>query len=243
MPKEQRAELHEQFARLARRGRPATASHEYEEILGYHLEQAYRYRTELGPSTSGRVSSAARRAGPCGRQRRGPQARGDHVAKPPGCSSDRSSCFGRIRTRERLTRRTGRGALRVRIDENSRAVAVMREFTCLGRRSRRVAGLRIRARGHPGPSSRRRWTRSLSHVASRDRSLWLSDRGRGTRATKRRSTPVCSGSASGLLVRPHSRAAEDPERLLRRLGEMRVIPGMGRVGLPNGRVLGGDPDR
>ena len=22
---------------------------EYEEILGYHLEQAYRYRTELGP--------------------------------------------------------------------------------------------------------------------------------------------------------------------------------------------------
>ena len=34
---------------------------EYEEILGYHLEQAYRYRTELGPATSARASSAARR--------------------------------------------------------------------------------------------------------------------------------------------------------------------------------------
>jgi tetratricopeptide (TPR) repeat protein len=47
MPKEQRAELHERFAdwledvakdRLA----------EYEEILAHHLEQAYRYRIELG---------------------------------------------------------------------------------------------------------------------------------------------------------------------------------------------------
>ena len=46
--KKLRAELHERFAAwLARasEGRPA----EYEEILGYHLEQAYRYRAELGP--------------------------------------------------------------------------------------------------------------------------------------------------------------------------------------------------
>ena len=48
LPKEQRAELHERFAQWLERvagGRIA----EYEEILGYHLEQAYRYRTELGP--------------------------------------------------------------------------------------------------------------------------------------------------------------------------------------------------
>jgi class 3 adenylate cyclase/tetratricopeptide (TPR) repeat protein len=48
MPKEQRADLHERFAawlELAAGERLA----EYEEILGYHLERAYRYRAELGP--------------------------------------------------------------------------------------------------------------------------------------------------------------------------------------------------
>jgi class 3 adenylate cyclase/tetratricopeptide (TPR) repeat protein len=46
--KEVRADLHESFAAWlaeAAEGRVA----EYEELLGYHLEQAYRYRTELGP--------------------------------------------------------------------------------------------------------------------------------------------------------------------------------------------------
>jgi class 3 adenylate cyclase len=48
MPKELRADLHEQFAgwlELVAEER----SIEFEEILGYHLEQAYRYRTELAP--------------------------------------------------------------------------------------------------------------------------------------------------------------------------------------------------
>ena len=48
MPKEQRADLHERFAGWLER----TAGDrlpEYEEILAYHLEQAYRYRVELGP--------------------------------------------------------------------------------------------------------------------------------------------------------------------------------------------------
>ena len=47
MPKEQRAELHERFADWL-----TEAAHdrmaEYEEILAHHLEQAYRYRAELG---------------------------------------------------------------------------------------------------------------------------------------------------------------------------------------------------
>ena len=48
--KRTRAELHERFVGWAEpvnreRGREV----EFEEILGYHLEQAYRYRTELGP--------------------------------------------------------------------------------------------------------------------------------------------------------------------------------------------------
>ncbi len=48
--KRSRAQLHERFVAWAdvvnaERGRAT----EFEEILGYHLEQAYRYRTELGP--------------------------------------------------------------------------------------------------------------------------------------------------------------------------------------------------
>jgi class 3 adenylate cyclase/tetratricopeptide (TPR) repeat protein len=46
--KKLRAALHEQFANWLERvvGRRAT---EYEEILGYHLEQSFRHRAELGP--------------------------------------------------------------------------------------------------------------------------------------------------------------------------------------------------
>jgi len=48
MPKESRAELHARFAEWLER---MAGDHltEYEEILGYHLAQAFRYRTELGP--------------------------------------------------------------------------------------------------------------------------------------------------------------------------------------------------
>jgi class 3 adenylate cyclase/tetratricopeptide (TPR) repeat protein len=61
MPKEQRADLHERFAEwLARAAAERIA--EYEEILGYHLEQAYRYRTELGTADE-RTSALARNAG------------------------------------------------------------------------------------------------------------------------------------------------------------------------------------
>src|SRR5205823_2277527 len=47
LPKKARAELHEEYARWleAKAGDRVT---EYEEILGYHFEQAYRYRVELG---------------------------------------------------------------------------------------------------------------------------------------------------------------------------------------------------
>ena len=48
MAKELRADLHERFAAwLAKTARDRVAEHE--DILGYHLEQAYRYRAELGP--------------------------------------------------------------------------------------------------------------------------------------------------------------------------------------------------
>ena len=48
VPKETRAELHERYADWLERTTGPKAS-ELDEILGYHLEQAYGYRSELGP--------------------------------------------------------------------------------------------------------------------------------------------------------------------------------------------------
>jgi class 3 adenylate cyclase/tetratricopeptide (TPR) repeat protein len=48
LPKERRADLHERFANWIGANAPDRAI-ELEEIVGYHLEQAYRLRTELGP--------------------------------------------------------------------------------------------------------------------------------------------------------------------------------------------------
>jgi class 3 adenylate cyclase/tetratricopeptide (TPR) repeat protein len=62
MPKEQRAELHERYAgwlETAAQDRMA----EYEEILGHHLEQAHRYRAELGAIDDRAKGLAARAAG------------------------------------------------------------------------------------------------------------------------------------------------------------------------------------
>jgi class 3 adenylate cyclase/tetratricopeptide (TPR) repeat protein len=57
LPKATRAELHERFADwLAEHGLELV---ELDEILGYHLEQAHRYRTELGGVQSGELGQRA----------------------------------------------------------------------------------------------------------------------------------------------------------------------------------------
>jgi class 3 adenylate cyclase len=56
LPKEQRVDLHERFAAWLER-----AASELTELRGYHLEQAYRYRAELGPADN-RAHGLARRA-------------------------------------------------------------------------------------------------------------------------------------------------------------------------------------
>ncbi|MDP8903927.1 MAG: AAA family ATPase [Chloroflexota bacterium] len=48
VPKQERVLLHERFAAWLERVAGERVA-EYEELLGYHLEQAFRYRTELGP--------------------------------------------------------------------------------------------------------------------------------------------------------------------------------------------------
>jgi class 3 adenylate cyclase/tetratricopeptide (TPR) repeat protein len=60
IPKAVRAQLHERFASWIEARRRERAG-EYEEIIGYHLEQAYRSLAELGLSNE-RVASLARRA-------------------------------------------------------------------------------------------------------------------------------------------------------------------------------------
>jgi tetratricopeptide (TPR) repeat protein len=67
VPKQLRADLHERFARWLER-MVADRLSEYEEILGYHLEQAHRFHQELGRAGEARrlADSAARCLGPAG---------------------------------------------------------------------------------------------------------------------------------------------------------------------------------
>ncbi|HEY3051093.1 MAG TPA: AAA family ATPase [Gaiellaceae bacterium] len=70
IPKGSRAELHERYAGwLEQKARDRAG--EYDDILGYHLEQAYRYLSELGPPDEYALELAAR-----GAARLAPAARG-----------------------------------------------------------------------------------------------------------------------------------------------------------------------
>jgi class 3 adenylate cyclase/tetratricopeptide (TPR) repeat protein len=75
VPKQLRAELHERFANWLTRMAGDRAP-EYDEILGYHLEQAQRYQSELGRSNEARriATLAGTRLAPAGLRAR---ARGD----------------------------------------------------------------------------------------------------------------------------------------------------------------------
>ncbi len=61
IPKELRSQLHERFAHWAARTNAGRAG-ELDEIVGYHLEQAFRYREQLGPLDDA-AHDLARRAG------------------------------------------------------------------------------------------------------------------------------------------------------------------------------------
>jgi len=75
MLKKLRADLHERFGHwLETLSKPAL---EYEELLGYHLEQAYRYRTELGPPDDHTILLGRRAAQSLASAGRRALARGD----------------------------------------------------------------------------------------------------------------------------------------------------------------------
>ena len=70
IPKESRAAMHERFGRWLERAAGARAS-EYEEIVGYHLERAYRYGAEVGvidDAARGLAREAAEKLGEAGRR-------------------------------------------------------------------------------------------------------------------------------------------------------------------------------
>ncbi|HKF79248.1 MAG TPA: adenylate/guanylate cyclase domain-containing protein [Thermoleophilaceae bacterium] len=74
--KEVRADIHARFADWLE-GAAGERASEYEEMLGYHLERAYRYRTELGPIDQLGRELATRAAGRLGTSGRRALARGD----------------------------------------------------------------------------------------------------------------------------------------------------------------------
>jgi class 3 adenylate cyclase len=78
LPKAIRADLHERFAEwLESHGQDLL---ELDEIVGYHLEQAYLFRRELGASAEGEAALAKRAAGYLGSSGRRAYARGDAPA-------------------------------------------------------------------------------------------------------------------------------------------------------------------
>jgi tetratricopeptide (TPR) repeat protein len=79
IPKGERAEMHERFADwLEAVARESIA--EQEEIVGYHLERAVRYRQELGPDDDATRSLARRASERLARSGRRASGRGDHAA-------------------------------------------------------------------------------------------------------------------------------------------------------------------
>ncbi|MGZ5294182.1 MAG: AAA family ATPase [Actinomycetota bacterium] len=76
IPKERRAELHERFASWIE-GHAGDRTVEFEEVVGYHLEQAHRYRSELGLAGAETARVGTRAAERLSRAGRRALARGD----------------------------------------------------------------------------------------------------------------------------------------------------------------------
>ena len=79
LPKAARAELHERFGGWLEEAHPARVG-EFEEIVGYHLEQASRFRTDLGATPADTAELAGRAAERLESAGRRAQRRSDHRA-------------------------------------------------------------------------------------------------------------------------------------------------------------------
>jgi class 3 adenylate cyclase len=129
LPKEARADLHERFADWLE-AKVGERRAEYEEILGYHLEQASRYRAELGSPDEELARRAAARLAAAGRRA---QERGDM----PGAVNllERAASLPPAEDPERIRLLPQLGAALRDTGELTRAVAVLREALSAARAS------------------------------------------------------------------------------------------------------------
>ena len=124
IPKEIRADLHERFAKWLehRAGERLT---EYEEIVAYHLEQAYRYSAELGPVSNEDQALAGRAATLLAEAARRASALGDVRAQEKFL--ERSIALLRIDDDARLELLLELGAVAGSLGEYARAAAMLTE--------------------------------------------------------------------------------------------------------------------
>ena len=107
LAKRRRAELHERFARLARAS-PERAAGEYEEILGYHLEQAAGFAARARRCGRGRAHRPARRP-PTSPPPVAERSRPATSRRPATCSAEqRATCRKAIRSAWRCASRRRR---------------------------------------------------------------------------------------------------------------------------------------
>ena len=170
MPKELRAELHARFADwLEQIGAEHLA--ERDEIIGYHLEQAYRYRTELAPVDDETQELALRG----GRKARGSRPQG---GAPIRCRSDDRAHRACARPASRTARAARPASLGARL------------LLSRARRSRRGAGsLR------EGPRRRGRDRRSRGGCADRGENGCAQDHARRDDGRGPRRPPLTHGRA------------------------------------------------
>ena len=122
LAKIRRAELHERFAEWLDQARPGRRR-EYEEILGYHLEQAHRHRSELAPADARTQQLATRAADLLVSAGRRAAARGD-MSAAVGLMT-RATLLLRDDTSARLRLAPALGAALLEIGELRRAEGVL----------------------------------------------------------------------------------------------------------------------
>jgi class 3 adenylate cyclase/tetratricopeptide (TPR) repeat protein len=153
MPKEQRADLHERYATWLELASGERLP-EYEEILAHHLEQAYRYRMELGPpddrtraladAAAARLISSADRA----------EERGDYATATSLLSRCAEFSEGTTRAHALTVLAAALGELNDFQASMQAAVAAASAATDAGdeRYALRAELIRIDARGHVDPT-------------------------------------------------------------------------------------------
>ena len=205
LPKATRAELHERFADWL-------ATHdlvEGDEIVGYHLEQAHRYRAELDPQDPTLAATRRARGGASRGGRAGAMDRGDWGAAQL-CSERRDSCSPQATTR--------RSTLALELAPRCRSPATsMRRDMAAAQEAARIG--RSQADASIAARSSRRSTSGLrrprrSSVGSREleaRRLVLCSRQSAT-TTGSRATGGASESTTWWLRAARDAAAASEER-------------------------------